>query len=82
VPEQNQNPPFILIERPGEFTSLDNFAKLTSSTNWFPFTLGISSAGDFGIRAIIQPVPEPSTYVMGAMGIVALLALRWRRVSA
>jgi hypothetical protein len=47
--------------------------------DWFPVGIGVSRAGDWGIRAIIQPVPEPSTYALAAIGAVTLLAVRRRK---
>lgn len=47
---------------------------------WVPqFTDAITGVGNFGIRAIIRPVPEPSTYALAAIGAVALLAIRRRK---
>jgi hypothetical protein len=46
---------------------------------WLPWPAGVTGGGDFGIRAIVQPVPEPSTYALAAIGVVALLAVRRRK---
>jgi hypothetical protein len=49
---------------------------------WLPYSIGVTGGGDIGIRAIIQPVPEPSTYVLAAMGVVAMLALGRKKLPA
>jgi hypothetical protein len=47
---------------------------------WVETHIGVSNPGNFGIRAIIQPVPEPSTCALAALGAIALL-FAWRRKS-
>jgi hypothetical protein len=54
-----------------------NSALMAGRPKWFPwFTLGYSGGGNMGIRVIIQPVPEPSTYALAAIGAVALFVVR------
>jgi hypothetical protein len=77
-----ENAPFILIDETRIPGGLFNFAAFEGSSRWIPFTLGISGGGEMGIRAIIQPVPEPSTYALAAIGVVALLAFRRRKAAA
>lgn len=71
------DPPFILLDGDGDQGT--NSATFNGAL-WFPFTLAIRGGGDLGIRAIIQPVPEPSSCVLAAMGVVVLLGVR-RRIS-
>jgi hypothetical protein len=60
-----------------------NSALIVGRPKWFPwFTLGLSSGGNMGIRVIIEPVPEPSTYVLAGIGAVALLVVRRRAPSS
>lgn len=50
-----------------------NLALVPPLPNWFNIGIGVAGAGDFVIRAIIQPVPEPSSMVLlgaGAIGVV------------
>jgi hypothetical protein len=55
-------------------------AAMIRGPRWFPwFTLGYSGGGNMGIRVIIEPVPEPSTYALAAIGAVALLAVLRRK---
>ena len=49
---------------------------------WFEAWIGILDSGNFGIRAIIQPVPEPSTCALAALGFIGLLATRRRKSPA
>jgi hypothetical protein len=77
--------PGVLSDTDGESFPIRNYAQFAGSTNptgWFPVIIAVLDGGDLGIRAIIQPVPEPSTYIMAMIGIVALLALGRRKLSA
>jgi hypothetical protein len=50
---------------------------------WLDWPAGVTGGGDFGIRAIIQPVPEPSSSALAALGVFALLLFgrrQWSRV--
>lgn len=42
--------------------------------------IGIRNAGELAIRAIVVPVPEPSTYLLAAVGFAGIALLR-RRVA-
>jgi hypothetical protein len=76
------NAPFILIDtdRFSNPNATNNFFLYQDGqTAWLPFTLGMPGAGGLGIRAIIQPVPEPSTFALAAISVVAILAVSRRK---
>jgi hypothetical protein len=56
--------------------SLIHVPSAGGSVTWVPPALFISGEMDWGIRAIIQPVPELSSYAPAAIGAIALLAVR------
>lgn len=69
-PSTNSLAPGVLYD--GNFQSGRNF--LTALGGWAPFELLVVPAGDFGIRAIIATVPEPSGVVLSAIGAFWLIA--------
>lgn len=52
---------------------------ITQLGGWVPFQLVVVPAGDLGIRAIIAPVPEPSTVGLAAIGLLGLATIAQRR---
>jgi hypothetical protein len=73
------NSPSVLMDADG-YQGEDG---LFSNGSWFaPFTLAINGGGDMGIRAIMRTVPEPSTYVLAAIGVVGLLVFRRHKAVA
>ncbi len=78
---------YVLAVLPGSATDWDRFEGLKSnfgvSGQPLPFGLGsyhIDINGDFTITEILEghlDIPEPSTFALAALGILALLALRF-----
>jgi hypothetical protein len=59
--------------------NLMHVPRVLSSQYWFNPAIGISGAKNWGLQAIIQPVPEPSTCALALVGVAAILALRARK---
>lgn len=77
-PSEDEGPsvPGLLLDADG--TQGFNMA-LIEGRLWVGFSIAFTGGGDLGLRAIIRPVPEPSTYALAAMGVVALLAVKRRK---
>jgi hypothetical protein len=54
----------------------DNTLLTPSPAYWHEIREVFLSQTSWGIRAIIQPVPEPSTYALAAIGLAAIFAVR------
>lgn len=82
--ENDPNAPGVLMDQGFENTfEFRDLAFLPSRPQfWNPLLLATSDTGNFGIRAIIQPVPEPSACALAALGIVGLLAAHRRKSPA
>ena len=69
--------PSILLDTDGE-SSINRNLFQTGQQGWVPLRFTLVSLGDLGIRVIIQPVPEPSTYILSATALFGLFAFRRR----
>jgi hypothetical protein len=65
--------PGLLLDADG--TQGVNSGFILGNNIWVPFTIAIAGGGDLGLRAIIQPVPEPSTCALAVFSVIALLTV-------
>jgi hypothetical protein len=79
------NRPGVLSEQFATFDLTRNLIhapRVATLMYWFNPAIGIADAKNWGLQAIIQPVPEPSTYALAAIGVIGLLAFRRRKAAA